>query len=151
MKITIFYGTETGNSQFLAEDMADTLSAEHETSAINMDDGSIELLLQSELLLIFTSTYGDGELPASAKSFHSALNNKKPDLSGVKYAVFGLGDMTYAETFGKGAELLDTLLATLGASRVAQREVHDAKSRDTADSHVQRWLNSFLPVIAETV
>jgi MioC protein len=48
------------------------------------------------VFLIVTSTYGQGDVPDNAKSFYEDLKAKRPDLSRVRYGVFGLGDRTYA-------------------------------------------------------
>ncbi|WP_409187911.1 flavodoxin domain-containing protein [Bradyrhizobium sp. RDM4] len=149
MNIVILYGTETGNTEFLAEDMAASLSAEHSVSAMSMDAASIKTLSQDALFLLFTSTYGDGELPASAKGFHALLTEARPDLSGISYAVFGLGDKAYDVTFGHGACAFDTLFGELGGKRVADRDVHDAAGRETADAHAKRWMETVLTQVRE--
>ncbi|WP_332838697.1 flavodoxin domain-containing protein [Nocardia bovistercoris] len=37
-------------------------------------------------------TYGDGEFPTGAEPFFDALDRRMPDLTGLPFAVFGLGD-----------------------------------------------------------
>ena len=149
MNITILYGTETGNTEFLAEDMADFLSAEHAATAASMDSAASESLSPDSRYLLFTSTYGDGELPASAKAFYAKLSEAKPNLSGISYAVFGLGDKAYDETFGHGASAFDSLFDELGATRIADRDVHDAAGRETADVHAKRWIETVLTKVRE--
>ncbi|MFL9824031.1 flavodoxin domain-containing protein [Rhodoplanes sp. SY1] len=150
MTIVILYGTETGNAEMLAEDLADRLSADHQVKVVAMDGADPSVFDTDALFLIVTSTYGDGELPASAKPFHAALAAAKPSLAGKRFAVFGLGDSQYAETFNFGGRTFQELLESLGARAVAPRGLHDASGKELAEDVAGRWLDEVL-VAAETV
>ncbi|WP_111357307.1 flavodoxin domain-containing protein, partial [Rhodoplanes elegans] len=150
MTIVILYGTETGNAEMLAEDLADRLSADHHVKVVAMDGAGPSVFDTDALFLIVTSTYGDGELPASAKPFHAALAAARPSLAGKRFAVFGLGDSQYAETFNFGGRTFQELLESLGARAVAPRGLHDASGKELAEDVAGRWLDEVL-VAAETV
>ena len=144
-RITILVGTMTGTAQLCAQEME-----------LALDDGdtAVETLLMDKLdaavfsrpgvFLVCTSTYGQGDIPDNARAFFEDLKAKRPDLSAVRYGVFGLGDRTYAETFNFGGKRFDELLAGLGAQRVGERHMHDASSgilpEETALEWCQAWL-----------
>jgi MioC protein len=144
MNITIIYGTETGNGELLAEDMQAELQADHTVTVRNMTDCTATVLGPDTLVLVIVSTYGDGELPASAKGFHAALEERRPSLTGARFAIFGLGDSHYKSTFGRGSERFETLLLELGAARVGARSVHDASGPDYAEDQMRTWLEQVL-------
>ena len=147
MKINILVGTMTGTAQLCAQEME---------LALDGDDVQVRTLLMDKLdagvfadreavYLVCTSTYGQGDVPDNAKALYEALCTGKPDLTGVRYGVFGLGDRTYAETFNFGGKRFDEILAELGAERIGERHMHDASSgilpEETALEWCQDWLN----------
>ena len=71
MKVTIIYGTETGNSESLAR----------EANVIDMEYVTVEQLKNGGALLIITSTWGDGEPPSNAETLYQALKNSSEDQS----------------------------------------------------------------------
>lgn len=143
MKIAILYGTETGNAEMLAEDVAAHL-ASHETTVGNLADTNPEDLRPGTFHIIVTSTYGEGELPASAKPFVERMAAARPDLSGILFAVFGLGDSQYAETFGFGGKRLEELLSAAGATVVGPRGTHDASGSDLAEDVALPWSDAVI-------
>jgi MioC protein len=106
------------------------------------------------LYLICTSTYGQGDVPDNAKALHAALCSQKPDLSGVRYGVFGLGDRTYAETYNFGGKRFDEILSSLGAERIGERYTNDASSgtlpEEIAVEWAQQWVEKVRERLAQT-
>jgi MioC protein len=149
MNIAILYGTETGNAEGVAQELAQTLAANHTVQARDLDDCQIDAL-SAELVLVVLSTYGEGEYPRTAKRFAEQLEAQRPALVGVRYAVFGLGDRQYGQTFGRSSERFDALLASLGAQRVAQRQVHDASSGEFPEDAATAWLEAVLEGLPQT-
>lgn len=146
MKITILYGTETGNAEMLAEDIQSELEGAHEVDCLNLSDMGAGDFDPTRFYLLVCSTYGDGELPASAQPFAEALTAEKPDLSAIKFAIFGLGDSEYEETFNFGPKTLAELMQAQGATQVGERVAHDASGSDLAEDLAFPWAES---VIAE--
>jgi MioC protein len=113
-----------------------------ETLLMEKVDGSV--FARPGVFLICTSTYGQGDVPDNARSLYEELKARRPDLSRVRYGVFGLGDRTYAETFNFGGKRFDEILAELGAERIGERHMHDASSgilpEETALEWCQDWL-----------
>jgi MioC protein len=148
MNITLLYGTETGNAEMLAEDIAAELKA-HQVECLNLSDFAVDDFDPSRLYLIVCSTYGDGELPASAKPFASALETARPSLDGVHFSVFGLGDSEYEGTFNHGSKHLAEMLTAHGAVHVGERITHDASGSDMAEDLAYPWAHQIVALAAE--
>lgn len=146
MKIAVLYGTETGNAEMLADDLVTALEAEHEASSADLAMTAPETLHEADLSLIVCSTYGEGELPASARDFARKLQ-EGADLQGVRFALFGLGDSSYAETYNNGSARLSALLQAAGAVLVGEIGRHDAQGADMAEEVAVPWANRILPLL----
>ena len=143
--INILVGTMTGTAQLCAQEMELALDDGETRVQTLMMDGLDSAVFQREgVFLICTSTYGQGDVPDNARALYEDLKARRPDLSHVRYGVFGLGDRTYAETFNFGGKRFDELLAELGAQRIGERHTHDASSgvlpEETALEWSQDWL-----------
>src|SRR3981081_812526 len=145
MKISILVGTMTGTAQLCAQEMELALDdGDNWVETLLMDQLDSSVFSRDGVFLICTSTYGQGDVPDNAKALYDDLRAKRPNLSGVRYGVFGLGDRTYAETFNFGGNRLDDILTGLGAARIGERHRHDASSgvlpEETALEWCQQWL-----------
>ena len=76
------------------------------------------------MAVFMMATYGEGDPTDNAVDFNEKLTNDGMELSGMKYAVFGLGNKTY-EHFNKMGKFVDTKLEELGAKRIYQLGVGD--------------------------
>ena len=140
MKVTILVGTMTGTAQLCAQEMELALDDGETEVATLMMDGLDSAVFQREgVFLICTSTYGQGDVPDNARALYEHLQATRPDLSQVRYGVFGLGDRTYAETFNFGGKRFDDLLSELGARRVGERYKHDASSGVLPEETAVEW------------
>ena len=145
MKVTILVGTMTGTAQLCAQEMELALDdGETEVETVMMDNLDGSVFSRPSVFLICTSTYGQGDVPDNARALYEDLKQARPDLSHVRYGVFGLGDRTYAETFNFGGKRFDDILTELGARRIGERHMHDASSgilpEETALGWCQQWL-----------
>ena len=139
-KITILIGTMTGTAQLCAQEMELALDdGETKIEALLMDQLDSAVFAREGAFLICTSTYGQGDVPDNARALYEDLQRKRPDLSQVRYGVFGLGDRTYAETFNFGGKRFDDLLTELGAKRVGERYKHDASSGVLPEEVAVEW------------
>lgn len=107
MKINIIFGTESGFAELDADDIAEAVGDRFEATVEDMSDVDVHGLDRDAFYLVICSTYGEGELPVSAKPFYDALSEHRPDLTGLRYAVLGRGDSTYQSTYSRGSELVD--------------------------------------------
>jgi len=147
LRIVILYGTESGNAELVADDVAETLSDRFDIHTHDMSDADPSDLSADDFFLVICSTHGDGELPSGARPFAEALDRDRPDLTGVRYAVFGLGDSSY-DTYSRGSELIDERLRALGAERVGPYGRHDASSRDVPSDLAKQWAADVLATLS---
>jgi MioC protein len=140
--ITILFGTESGNAEFAAEDMASEV-LDRSVEVIDMSDFEVDTFSKENLYLIICSTHGEGELPSGALPFHEALQTMNPDLTGIEYAMFGLGDSSY-ENYSKGSEHIDSKLSSLGATRVGEYGRHDADTGTLPSARAVAWVIEIL-------
>ena len=144
-QISILVGTMTGTAQLCAQEMELALGDDDtEVETVLMDGLDASVFSKKSIFLICTSMYGQGDVPDNARAFYEHLKSARPNLSHVRYGVFGLGDRTYAETFNFGGKRFDELLGELGAERIGERHMHDASSgilpEETALEWCQEWL-----------
>lgn len=140
--ITILFGTESGNAEFAAEDMASEV-LDRSVEVIDMSDFDVDTFSSENLYLIICSTHGEGDLPSGALPFHEALQAINLDLAGIEYAMFGLGDSSY-ENYSKGSEHIDSKLSSLGATRVGEYGRHDADTGTLPSARAVAWVREIL-------
>jgi sulfite reductase (NADPH) flavoprotein alpha-component len=139
-KITIVYGTETGNSKKLATDFAAKAKQNHvHAKVIGMDQYRLTDLPKEEYLLAIVSTHGEGEPPAAAKKFYDHIHNNGFKLEKLQYGVLALGDTSYP-LFCKTGEDVDQQLNKLGGNRIAPLQKCDVEYDEEANS----WINTIL-------
>lgn len=152
LKLTILVGTMTGTAQLVAEELelvwdGDGVSVE----TLQMDGLDASVFERTGVFLVCTSTYGQGDVPDNAKKFYDDLQTRRPDLSRVRYGVFGLGDRTYAETFNFGGKRFDEILTELGAERIGERIQHDASSGVLPEEKAEEWAGEWIAQVKERV
>lgn len=143
MRIVALYGTESGRAEAVALGVRKAFP-EHEIDVVNMADAGPEVFEPGTLYLIACATHGGGELPGFAQFLHDDLDDLAPDLTGVTYAMFGLGDTSYGEKFNRGSRQFDELLAGLGATRVGPFGTHDETSRADHVADGVQWARAVL-------
>lgn len=143
MNILILFGTETGNAEMVADDLADAMGADYPTQVRDMAAFDPATLNPQDFHVIVCSTYGDGELPNSAQPFHAALQGQRPDLAGLRFATFGLGDSFY-ETFNRGSRIIADALVELGAQQIGEHGQHDASSGELPGDAALAWAKGLL-------
>lgn len=150
LKITILIGTMTGTAQLCAQEMELALGDEEtQVEALLMDGLDSSIFQRDGVFLICTSTYGQGDVPDNARALYEDLQKKRPDLSKVRYGVFGLGDRTYAETFNFGGKRFDEILTELGAKRAGERYKHDASSGVLPEETAVEWCREWASKLQE--
>ena len=152
MELTLLVGTMTGTAQLVAQELELVWdNGEIRVETLLMDKLDSSVFEREGIFLIVTSTYGQGDVPDNAKALYEDLKAKRPDLSRVRYGVFGLGDRTYAETFNFGGKRFDDILGELGAQRVGERVQHDASSGVLPEEKAEEWGQGWLALAKEAV
>lgn len=142
--IALYYATVTGNAESLARRAETRVTAEGWLAQLhNLSEVTPSDLGEDRIALFIVSTWGDGEPPADACDFWYDLEKATPDLSGLRYAVLGLGDKDYAD-FNAFARNLDERLSALGATRLHARIEADLDFDDT----YAEWENRIVPLLA---
>jgi len=145
IRINVLVGTMTGTAQLVAQELELTWDdGETQVETLLMDELDASVFEREGVFLICTSTYGQGDVPDNAKKLYEDLRAKRPDLSQLRYGVFGLGDRTYAETFNFGGKRFDDLLTELGAQRIGERVQHDASSGVLPEETAAEWGTDWL-------
>ncbi|KAK2831743.1 hypothetical protein Q7C36_016829 [Tachysurus vachellii] len=115
---TILYATETGKSQTFAKKLKSILSCAFNPRILCMEDYSFLELEKECLLMVVTSTFGNGDSPGNGQMFKKYLFSTKNLKNKLRYCVFGLGSRMYPQ-FCAFAHAVDDKLGELGAKRVA--------------------------------
>ena len=140
-KLLILVATMTGTALMAAEDIAEYCSENNiETNIIEIDNAEINILTEAKNpVLICSSTYGQGDVPDSAQDFYNKLKKLSPNLNHIRYALFGLGDMTYRDTFAYGGKKFSDLLDSLNATKIGDPFYHDASDGTLPEEVAVDW------------
>ncbi len=136
-KISILYGTETGNSKKLALQFT-AAAKQHSLMAkcTAVEQYRNEDLTKEENLFIIISTQGEGEPPETAKKFYDYIHQSQTQLPNLKYSILALGDSSYP-LFCKTGEDVDAQLQRLGATRILPVQNCDVDYEQPAET----WFN----------
>lgn len=153
--VNVLFGTVTGNAEEIATNIHSVLPEK------GFQQGHLRNLAQFADIPAFTtsserngvynvivvSTTGDGDPPETTRPFMKLLRSKDPSkLSGLNFAVLGLGDTNY-ENFCRAGKRIDTGLSKLGASRFLKRG--DADDGTGLELVVEPWLKSLWTTLTQ--
>ncbi len=142
VKITIVFGTETGNAKALTGKLS-TLAKKlgFIVKAVSLEQYKPANLGKEQFLFVVISTQGDGEPPAAARKFYDYLMGTGDKLPQLQYGVIALGDSSYPQFCQTGKEV-DERLYQLGASRISPVQLCDTDYEDVATAWFSKALNS---------
>ncbi|WP_040739385.1 bifunctional nitrate reductase/sulfite reductase flavoprotein subunit alpha [Nocardia tenerifensis] len=141
--VTVLWASQTGSAEELAATVAARLTETgYAPTLLDMDSCAVDAL--SGDVLVISSTFGDGGPPDNGADFWQRLDGGAARLTGVRYAVFALGDSSYDDFCGHGRRL-DEKFAEYGATRLLPRVDCEPDFHDPA----QRWLDSIVAVLGE--
>jgi len=120
--IRVLFGTETGNAEGCAEELVEALQGLGLAAELSdMDDYDHDDLASESLVLIVTSTFGNGDPPYNAHNFMEFVKGPDaPSLAEVRFSVCALGDRSYPN-FAQCGRDFDERFAALGAERAVPR------------------------------
>ena len=143
LRVAVISASQTGNARKVAAELQQRLAAAGVNAVHAAADYKPKNIAGEQLVLLVTSTQGEGEPPEEALSLYKLLSGKKaPQLSGLKFAVLGLGDSSYPMFCGAGKSF-DELLAKLGGERLLERQDCDLEYQAEAAA----WLDKIVPLV----
>jgi sulfite reductase (NADPH) flavoprotein alpha-component len=139
-KITIAYGTESGNSKKLATEFATKAKKVGiNAKVVSFDQYRVADLSKEEYFFTVISTQGEGEPPLTAKKFYDHIHLNGFKLDKLKFGVLALGDTSYP-LFCKAGEDVDSQLQKLGGERI----VDIVKCDTDYQSDAENWFTQVL-------
>ena len=139
-KLTILFGTMTGNAEDLAtqvQERADETGLQTEIK--DLADYPAESLKEESEVAIVISTWGEGDPPDEAEDFcYAVLDQKVTGLNHLKYAIVALGDSSYDDFCGCGRKL-DEALSAQGATRVIDRVDLDIDFEEGFETWLEKY------------
>ncbi|MCA1991751.1 MAG: nitric oxide synthase oxygenase [Coleofasciculus sp. S288] len=114
-RILILYASETGTAEGFARKAARQLQ-QFRPKVMALDEYMVDSLASEKLLLVVTSTFGNGEMPSNGKRFLQWVKQQPAGaLDGLNYSVLGIGSTVY-EKFCAAGMAVDKALAKAGAN-----------------------------------
>ena len=145
-RVLVLSASQTGNARGVAEFLhAKLKNAGVEAVLSSAGDFKSKTLPDEDIVLLVTSTQGEGEPPEEALPLYKFVFGKKaPDLGKLTFAVLGLGDSSYPN-FCQAGKDFDAKFAELGARRLNDLGICDLEFQSAADA----WIEAVVPLVAE--
>ena len=143
--LDIIVGSQMGSAEYVAEQLQESL--EDQGFTINLHEQPELSHCQQKLWLVVTSTYGAGDYPDNLLNFVAALQ-AAPDLTGLRFAVVGIGDSSY-DTFNHAASNIASLLQDKGATQLLEVIKIDVLEPELPEDTALAWLPTFIDSTAE--
>lgn len=145
-KIGIFVGSVYGNAQHVAEEVNTMLSSQGLASQV-FTDPTLNDFEEVSAVLFISSTTGQGDIPPNLEFFVQDLREQLPLMQQKPFAVAGLGDSSYGETYcGAGRQIFDLLIELQGKPIAELLEV-DACETLEPETEVVAWAETLLPAL----
>ncbi|GFS22197.1 NADPH-dependent diflavin oxidoreductase 1 [Elysia marginata] len=149
-QVLVLYGSQTGT----AHDVADRVTREAKrrhfaTRVLSMDDYNVTSLIQERLVIFVCSTTGQGDPPDNMRMFWKFLLRRDlppTSLSGLKFAVLGLGDSSY-QKFNVVGKRLQKRIEQLGGQAIHSLGLADDHHDLGVDAVVTPWLSELWDVL----
>nr|CAG4643053.1 EOG090X027R [Ilyocryptus agilis] len=150
--IVVFYGSQTGTAEEFAGRLAKE-AARYGMKALVADPEECEMEdlcklneIRNSMAVFCMATYGEGDPTDNAQAFYEWLQGGDTDLTGLNFAVFGLGNKTY-EHFNAMGKYVDKRLEELGGTRVVEAGVGDDDANMEED--FLTWKDKFWPSVLD--
>lgn len=172
--VGVFFGTDTGRTRMVAKTIAKKIGSAS-AKPVNIRTVSVEDLLDYDVLILGTPTYGEGMLPGKStgnqteswEEFLPKLNGH--DFTGKKVALYGLGNQkSYGKQFASavrelfdaftacGAEIIGAGWATDSYRFTYSKAVIDDRfvglildeetQKELTEERLDKWLDGIRPV-----
>jgi flavodoxin I len=116
-RIGLFFGTQTGNTQTLAEDIQKALGGDDIVTLHDVSNAEAGDLADYDTLIIGCPTWNIGEMQSDWEGLYEELD--EVDFNGKTVAYFGPGDQVgYADNFQDAIGILEEKISSLGGKTV---------------------------------
>lgn len=116
-KIGLFFGTQTGNTETIAEQIQKEFGGESIVALHDVSQTEASDLNEYDCLIIGCPTWNIGEMQSDWEGLYDELDNV--DFNGKKVAYFGPGDQVgYADNFQDAMGTLEEKISGLGGTTV---------------------------------
>ena len=154
-RITILYGSETGNAEEYAKYLKQRLRSYNLKAKLSTLDGFPlkQLITDTDYLIIICSTTGQGELPRNAKSFMKFILKKKlpHDLfQHLHFTTFGLGDSSYVK-YNYAIKKIHARMTQLGCQELSPRCEADEMSPEGVDGFYLEWETQLIAALSQKI
>ena len=141
MKTIVVYGSTTGNNANIAGMIHETLAGGGIDALLcNVNEVQPAIMKEYDVIVIGSSTWGDGELQDDMMAFHD--NMASIDLQGKKFATFGVGEDSWPN-FCTAPEILFDRMKKCGAESVFEILKVNGDAEASRDRIVS-WAQSLL-------
>ncbi|KAJ5074596.1 flavodoxin family protein [Anaeramoeba ignava] len=158
-RIAILFGTQTGTTEELAHQLllrfrlTPHVESSFDINVIDLENYSVENLPSESIVIILTSTYGNGEPPQNAhrlwKYLQSFNSNQTPHLlESIKYSILGIGSSIYSENYQKFSRFLDHQFEKLGAEKILP--LNEIDITNPSSNTFNSWSKNLIKEIVES-
>lgn len=138
MKVNILYGSMTGNSMKVAEYIHSHFQNTNIESDLALVAEQYTPFESDTLYLIVTSTWVSGEPNPEFADMYESL--QKEDLTGVSFALVGLGDRTYGEEqFCRAIDMTEARIIERGGKITMNTLKIDGNPDSVLNTDVRAW------------
>lgn len=138
--VNIVFGTVYGSAQFTAETVTKEIAKLGFTAKLWQPNELLGFVPpQNELLIVVSSTTGQGDLPEDIAPWFNELKSNAPYLPSLQYSLIGLGDSSY-ETYCGAIKQFDELFTELGAKPLTERLEIDACETMEPEIEAKTWI-----------
>ncbi len=143
-RVQILVGTVNGTAWKAAQSASIILQKLGHEAEVNEESVPNDLLRDpDEIILVCSSTTGDGEVPKNIYSVFSVLDNETVSLAGRRYGVIALGDRGFPR-FAHAGLLLEDALYRSGARRIGEVLTIDAQEEDRPHVAAALWVKDWI-------
>lgn len=145
--VSIFVGSVQGTAHLVAQNAQSVIQqAGHDAQLFPCPELADIQNEKADVILVVTSTTGQGELPPDLESFYYQCRDAFPLLNQKPFAVLGLGDSSF-DDFCQAGCLMDELLEELQGKRMCERLEIDAAEHFDPEPVAQAWLENWVTLI----
>jgi len=148
----VLYGSETGNAQDVAEEIARTTERLRcDTVVLPMDGVQLRDLVSHTLVVFAISTTGQGEMPQNARTLWKSLLSSalRPGvLHRLRFSSFGIGDSSYPQ-YNVAHRMLYSRLVQLGAQAFSARGEGNEQHPNGHTAGLLEWMKSLKQDLVE--